>query len=319
MTYPKLRRSTFAAGAIAALTVPALRSARAADLTKIAAGSSFEDDAGVVIYGNASGTFSRLGLDVNVVKMASGSAGAAAVAGGALDVAKGSVIAVVAAHAHGIPFVIIAPSTLFTVEHPISGILVRLDSPIHTGADLNGKTIGVASLVDSRILSIRAWVDRNGGDAQTLKLLEIPTATIVAALDSGRIDATAASDPSLFDALASGRVRNIGEPNSAVAKRYVITAWFTTRDYAQRNADVIRRFRSGLETAAVYANAHPKEMAQYIAPFTGIDEAKLRQWTRAQVATTPIVPADIQPVIDVAAKYRFIDKPFPASEIIFAG
>ena len=103
MTYPKLRRSTFAAGAIAALTVPALRSARAADLTKIAAGSSFEDDAGVVIYGNASGTFSRLGLDVNVVKMASGSAGAAAVAGGALDVAKGSVIAVVAAHAHGIP------------------------------------------------------------------------------------------------------------------------------------------------------------------------------------------------------------------------
>lgn len=112
-------------------------------MTKIQAGSSFEDDAGVVIYGNASGVFSRLGLDVNVVKMASGSA------------------------------------------------------------------------------------DQNGGDAQTLKLLEIPTATIVAAL-------------------ATGRVKNIGEPNAAVAKRYVITAWFATRDYAQRNAGVIRRFRSGL-------------------------------------------------------------------------
>jgi NitT/TauT family transport system substrate-binding protein len=319
MTFPNLRRSTFTAGALAALAAPAVRPAHAAGLTKIQAGSSFEDDAGVVIYGNASGVFSRLGLDVNVVKMASGSAGAAAVAGGALDVAKGSVIAVVAAHAHGIPFVVIAPSTLFTVDHPISGIVVRADSPIRTGADLNGKTIGVASLVDSRILAIRAWVDQNGGDAQTLKLLEIPTATIVAALDAGRIDATAASDPSLFDALATGRVKNIGEPNAAVAKRYVITAWFTTRDYAQRNADVIRRFRSGLQTSAVYANGHPKEMAQYIAPFTGIEEAKLRQWTRAQVSTTPITPADIQPIIEVAAKYHYIEKSFPASEIIFSG
>ena len=319
MTFPTLRRSTFAAGALAALAASAARAAGAAARTKIQAGSSFEDDAGVVIYGNSSGIFSRLGLDVNVVKMASGSAGAAAVAGGSLDVAKGSVSAVVAAHAHGIPFVIVAPSTLFTVEHPISGILVRIDSPIRTGADLNGKTIGVASLVDSRILAIRAWVDQNGGDAQTRKLLEIPTATIVAALDAGRIDATAASDPSLFDALASGRVRNIGEPNAAVAKRYVITAWFTTRDYAQRNIDVIRRFRSGLQTAAIYANGHPKEMAAYIAPFTGIDEAKLRQWTRAQVATSPTTPADIQPIIDVAAKYHFIDKPFPAAELIFTG
>ena len=313
-----LRRSTFAAGTAAALSGAALPG-RAADLTKIVAGSSFEDDAGVVIYGNSAGIFARLGLDVNVVKMGSGSAGAAAVAGGTLDVAKGSVIAVAAAHAHGIPFVIVAPSTLFTVEHPISGILVRIDSPIRTGADLNGKTIGVVSLVDSRNLAIKAWVDQNGGDAQTLKLLEIPPGSIVAALDAGRIDATGASDPALFDALATGRVRNIGEPNGAVAKRYVITAWFTTRDYAQRNADVIRRFRSGLQTAAVYANAHPKEMAAYIAPFTGIDEAKLRLWTRAQVSTTPIVPADIQPIIDVAAKYHFIDKPFPASDLIFAG
>jgi hypothetical protein len=42
----------------------------------------------------------------------------------------------------------------------------------------------------------------------------------------------------------------------------------------------------------------------------------LRQWSRAQVATT-LEPADIQPVIDVAAKYHLLEKPFPAAEMIF--
>ena len=310
-------RSRFVAGVSAAVALPAFgRSVRAADRITIRVGSALEDDVGVVFYGIATGIFAKLGLDITVTKMSSGSAGAAAVAGGSLEFAKGSVVAAVAAHARGVPFVLVAPSTLYTVDHPISGLLVRADSPIRTGKDLNGKTVGVASLIDSRVLAIKAWIDQNGGDTATVKFTEIPSATVVTALDSGRIDATAASDPLLYDALGTGHVRSIAEPNGAVAKRFVITAWFTTLDYASHNADIVRRFRSGLALAAIYANAHPKEMAAYIAPFTGIDEARLRQWSRAQISTT-LEPADIQPVIDVAAKYHLIDKPFPAVEMIF--
>ena len=270
----------------------------------------------MVFYGIAAGIFPKLGLDISVTKMSSGSAGAAAVAGGTLNFAKGSVVAAAVAHARGIPFVLVAPSSLFSTDHPISGLLVRADSPIRTGKDLNGKTVGVASLVDSRVLAIKAWIDQNGGDTATVKFTEVPSATVVAALDADRIDATAASDPLLYDALATGRVKSIAEPNAAVAKKFVITAWFTTHAYATANVDVVRRFRAGLTQAAIYANAHPKDMAPYIAPFTGIDEARLRLWNRAQLATT-LEPSDIQPVIDVAAKYHLLEKPFPASEMIF--
>jgi NitT/TauT family transport system substrate-binding protein len=307
-------RSRFLGGLAAALAVPAV--ARAADRTALRVGSALEDDTGVVLYGISTGIFAKSGLDITVAKMASGSAGAAAVAGGALEFAKGSVVAAAAAHARGIPFVLVAPSTLYSTDHPISGLLVRADSPIRTGKDLNGKTVGVASLIDSRVLAIKAWIDQNGGDTSTVKFTEVPSATVVAALDAGRIDATAASDPLLYDALGTGHVKSIGEPNGSVAKRFVITAWFTTLDYAKANVDVVRRFRTGLTQGAIYANAHPKEMASYIAPFTGIDEARLRQWSRAQVATT-LEPADIQPVIDVAAKYHLLEKPFPAAEMIF--
>jgi NitT/TauT family transport system substrate-binding protein len=315
-----LRRSSFLAAATATLAVPAFsRPARAADRVVLRAGVSLEDDTGVVLYGIASGIFAKLGLDVSTTKMNSGSAGAAAVAGGALEFAKGSVVAAAAAHARGIPFVLVAPSALFTPDHPISGLLVKVDSPIRTGSDLNGKTVGVASLIDSRVLAIKAWIDQNGGDTGTIKFIEVPTASVVSAIDAGRIDATAASDPTLFDALATGKVRNIGEPNASVGKRFVITAWFTTRDYVTKNTDVVRRFRTGLQQSAIYANAHPKEMASYVAAFTGIDEARLRLWARNQVSTTPIAPADIQPVIDVAAKYHLLEKSFPAAEMIFSG
>ena len=312
MSDQTIRRSTMLLGAALA-TAGAVVPARAA--TALTVGATFDDDIAATLYGISAGTFARAGLDVRVEPVPSGAAGASAVAAGSLPIAKSSTIAIVAAHAHGVPFVVIAPSIVFTADRPTSGLLVRKDSPVTSGRDFNGKTIGVSSLVDARVIAIKAWIDQNGGDSRTLKFIEVPASAVLATLDAGRIDATVVSNTQLGDAMSSGDFKSLGEPNTAIGKRFVVNTWYTTRAFAAQNADSVRRFRAGLLPAATYANAHPDEMTAYLAPFVKIDEAKLRKMTHS-VLTTALIPEEYQPVIDAAAKYGFIDKAFPARDFL---
>jgi hypothetical protein len=207
MTGIRFRRSeVLLGGALAALA--AAVPAQAAN-TPLSVGATLDDDIAATLYGISAGTFSRTGLDLHVEPLLSGAAGASAVAAGALPIAKSSTIAIVAAHARGLPFVIIAPSVVFTADRPTSGLVVLKDSQLKPGKDFNGKTLGVSSLVDARVISIKAWIDANGGDSRTLKFIEVPASAVLAAVSAGRIDATAVSNTQLGDAMQSGQFKNL--------------------------------------------------------------------------------------------------------------
>ena len=307
-----IARGTFLAGAAA---LAATSAARAADAVPLSVGAVLEDDSCAVLYGAQGGVFAKNGLAPKIERMTNGNTAIAATIGGSLQFAKSSSIALIAAHAKGVPLVVIAPSAVSTPHNPVSGLLVTADSTLKTGRDFNGKTFGVGALVDSRVLSIKAWVDTNGGDAKTLKFIEIPGSEIVQAMVSQRIDATAASAPVLEAALATGKVKKIADPNLAVASRFVLTTWFTTIDYAKQNPDIVRRFCAGLKTSAVYANAHPVEMATYLAPFSGIQLELLQKARRSDIGVD-LNPNEYQAVIDCAARYGFIEKAFSARELV---
>jgi len=165
------------------------------------------------------------------------------------------------------------------------------------------------------VIAIKAWTDQNGGDSRTLKFIEVPASSVVAALEAGRIDATVVSLTQLGQAMSTGQFKNLGEPNTAIGKRYIVNTWYTTRDYLAQNGDVVRRFLAGLAPAVAYANAHPAEMTPFLAAFAKLDESTLRNMTHSAIATK-LNPAEYQPVIDAAAKYGFIETGFPARDIL---
>lgn len=47
-------------------------------------------------------------------------------------------------------------------------------------------------------------------------------------------------------ALTSGRVRWFAYGTDAIAKRFMMTAWFATRDWANANPDTIHKFADAL-------------------------------------------------------------------------
>ena len=277
--------------------------------------ASPDDDVAPILYAQKSGMFARVGLTVVLDKSTSGAAAAAAVLAGSYDIAKSSLVNLMSAHVKGIPFTLIAPSGMYDNSAPFAQLLVLADSPVRTAKDLNGKLFSVPALHDIGQVADSAWVDAHGGDSKTLHFVEFPMSASSAALEQKRIDATTIVGPAMDAAMGTGKFRALGPSFGAIAPHFLFSGWFTTKAWASEHPDVVRKFARVWADAAVYANGHHDEMEQLLAPFLLIPIETLHKMTHG-VYGTMLNAGDMQPVIDVAAKYQMIEKAFPAQELI---
>lgn len=269
-----------------------------------------------VFYAKDLGLFAKAGLNVELQSMQSGSAVAAAVTSNAVDIGFASLVPLAVAHTKNIPFVIIAPGVLWTDAGRNNGLYVPAGSSIHSGSDLNGKILGTAGLGTLTEFAARAWVQQHGGDASTIKFVEIPYSTMPAALAAGRIDAALVNEPYL-GAVRKGN-RLLGYPYDAVAKEFLIAAWFSTAQWAKDHPDAVARFAKVMRETAMWANKKENQAksAEILAKYTKIDPTQLAGVVRVRF-TDQLNAALIQPQIDIAAEYaRF--PTFPAQDIMVA-
>jgi NitT/TauT family transport system substrate-binding protein len=273
------------------------------------------DNCTPLLYAIHAGLFAKAGLDVHVSAMASGAVITAAVAGGSLQVGMSSMMALVTAHARGVPITLIAPASIYTSDKPSELMLVGKDSAIHSARDLDGKTMGTSSIKDILAVATFAWIDQNGGASAALKTIEMPVAASLPALEAGRIDLATLQEPYVSQALTSGAARVLGSPFDAIGKRFLVTAWFTTKPYADANPTVIQRFARVMRTASAYANTHTAETAPLLAAHSKIDLAVIEHSAREEYDLT-LDHTGLQSVIDIAAKYNLIDKPFNQNDMI---
>lgn len=308
------RRRTFVALGAAFCAAGTAASAQSG-LVAVRVSSAPDEDVLGALWAQQSGIFKRDGLDVTITPANSGAAVAAAVVGGAVDVGKSSLISLIAAHARGVPFVLIAPAGVYTAAHPIVGMLVKKGSPIRSPRDLDGKTISVPALNDQYSIAIKAWMDQNGADSQSVRFVELPNSAVPQAIADGRIDGAAIANPILSEALDSGNVDVIGRPFDAIGRLFIQAAYFCTSDYAAKNRDTVRRFSRAIAESGAYVNAHPAQTVGILSQFTKVPATTIEHMTRTQIGTTLDARA-IQPVIDAAVKYKAIPTGFDARDMI---
>jgi NitT/TauT family transport system substrate-binding protein len=306
------RRSMLAATSAALVAAPRIASAQAAS-TLLLAGVP-EDSITPVLYGVQSGLFKKNGIDVQVSPERSGPAIVAGVAGGAYQIGKSSITPLILAHVKGLPFVIVAPAGVYSATAQIDGMFVKTDSPIKTGADLNGKTFGVYGIGDIYTISARAWVEKAGGDPSTIKFVELPISAMVEAIASGRVDAGAMNEPAVEVALTNPKLKLISHPFTSVAPRFLYTAWFASTPWAAAHRKELDAFGRSMREAATYANAHHAETVDMISKFTSVDADTIRKMTRVDQGVAND-PALVQPVIDEMAKAKAIPAAFDAKEL----
>lgn len=268
-----------------------------------------------VYYGIESGLFKRIGIAVEPSLVSSGAAGSAAVIGGAAEVVYTNILTLIQAHAREVPLVFIAPGALMLAGNSPTFTLVRKDSALRSGRDLNGKVVGAPALRDVNAVAMLAWIDKTGGDSKTVRVIEVPTAVGAAALVEGRVEAVTMNEPFVSQALADGKVRVLAKPYEAVGNKIMTAGFAAMATLIDRNADVMGRFARGMHEAAAYTNTHLSETVPLVARYSGAAPDVIAKSTR-MVDAEYLEPANLQPLVDLSAKYGLIERVFPATEII---
>jgi NitT/TauT family transport system substrate-binding protein len=272
---------------------------------------AFEFSEGVQ-YAQALGLFKKYGIDVDVQLINSGEAGAAAILGGTADIGAANVVTLVLSHDKGVGFTFIAPGAEYSGSAPTSAMIVAKNSPLRGPKDLAGKTVGVIALGDVNTIAVRAWLERNGVDAKTVRFLELPNPQMSAAVERGAVDAGIVSSPSLAPALQTCRV--LGLPYSAIAEHFAINAWYAKKEWVVSHRDTVARFTRAVTEAQLWANKNHADSAKILVADAKLDPDLVATMTRATFAPK-LDDGLIQPLIDLMAKYGRIAAPFPAADL----
>ena len=265
------------------------------------------------LYAADLGFFKKAGLDVELNLLASGSTVAASVAGGSIDIGQSNIVALATAHAAGLPFVIVAPAGYYTSAGPTTELVTAANSNVNDAKDLNGKIIAVTALKDLNWVSIQSWLTRGGADLASIKYVEVQQPTACNMVTSGRAAAAIVSEPYLSFALRDGGCRVLAPTHDAIAKTFLVGAWFSTNGWAQSHADAIRRFRAVMVETARWAATHHAESARILEKYTHL--AAPPEMKRVPFAERAEA-SQIQPVLDAATRFGVIT-PTPASELLF--
>lgn len=265
-----------------------------------------------VTYAMDQGFASQAGLNVDISMISNGEASMAAVIGGAVDIGNANVFSILAAHERGVPIVILAPSTIYTSKAPSAFLMVPKDSSVQNARDLNGKTLAINGLKGLDQYSALAWTDKNGGDSQSLRFVEMPIADMALALASHRVDAAIISQPF---ASSAAEARVLSSPYDGIAPAFLIGCWTATREWSVAHPAIVTSFAKMIYKTGVWANANRDVTANTLIRVTKVDPARMKLLPRATF-TERYSPAIIQPIIDVALKYGAITKRVRPEDII---
>lgn len=309
-----IRRLCIALAAVLTL-MPFGAGAQTPPLTSLKIGVIPIESAAEAFYAVDMGFFKKQGLDVELSMMQNGSAIAAAVAGGSLDAGFSDTISIVSAHSRGLPFIFLAPALLNGYAAPTLAMMVSGNGPIREAKDLNGKTIGVNGINNITMIPFEAWIDRSGGDSKTIKWVEIPIPSALDAVTAGKIDGATLGEPFITFGTDKG-MRAIYVDKNAIASRYMLAGFMSTKAWAAKNPVVAAKFIAAIKESAQWANINRAASAAILSKYTKVPLPVVERMKRGEYGEN-LLASDVQPVIDAAAKYGVIPKSYPAPELFY--
>jgi NitT/TauT family transport system substrate-binding protein len=302
------------AAALAGLSLTPLRVTAQTAPVKLRVGTGTVEANAQIFYAADMGFFKKNGLDVEVVKLRSGTTTMAAIIAGDLQCGVANVLSLGAAHQRNVPLVMIAPGAFYDGNAPTTLMVVAPDSTAKSAKDLNGKAVAVISVGGLDQLALDAYVDKNGGDLSSVKCIEVPPSAMAEALTQGRIAAAVMNDPELSQAVEAKQVKVLAVGYDAIAKLFMQTAWFSTQEWLAANKDVAKRFGDAIVAGGAWGMSNPDAASVILAKWTGSKEAK----PKIRFASK-LDPALIQPVYDSGFRYKLLAGQVSAADFSWNG
>ena len=306
-----MRRARALALIAAPMALPRLAGAQT--LATVRIGFAATDIGSQPWFGKELGIFARHGIDAQLTTFNNSQAISNAAAAGAIDLGAADMIQMANGYLHGVPFAFFAGAAIYSSVQPTLELRVMKDSPYHKATDLEGQPVGVIALNSISSLSVQEWVRVGGADIAKVKIFEMPFPTMLPGLERGTVAAALISEPFLTSSYPETRL--LAKTYDTVAKEFYVTAWFASRDWLKKSPDVTRNFTAAVYETARWLNARHPESASMLATLTKLPVDTIRPMRRAEFGTT-LDPKLMQPVLDIGARYKAIERPVAAADLI---
>jgi NitT/TauT family transport system substrate-binding protein len=268
-------------------------------------------------YAEDHGFFNAVGITAEMQTVANGATAVQAVTAGAVDVGLADMTSIANAYNHGLPIQIFAGGALWDGSLPtVIALCVPKASPIMNAKDLEHKTIGLQNLRSINTAAVSEWATSNGADVSTIKFFELPFTEMQPALARGVVDAILIVEP--FLTIYKNDLRQLASPHNWIGKKYYIGVWFSTRDWIAKNQDSVKRLPGAIYSSARWANGNPAESALIVSKYSKIPVDLIFKMARTPQSTS-LEANFAQPVLDISWKYKIIDKPVKATDLLYRG
>jgi NitT/TauT family transport system substrate-binding protein len=241
-------------------------------------------DVAPLYLGMKKGFFKQEQLTIKPQLAEGGAAITPAVLSGDFQIGFSNTISLLIAASKDLPVEIISQGVLAgkTEEQAWADLLVLKNGPIKEPKDLEGKTIAVNTLENICEVTIKASLEKEGVAVDQLKFTEVPFPDMNAALEAGRVDAACVVEPFVSQGKA-GKARGIDPFYVRTAPDLTVATYFTSKQYAEENPDVVDRFVRAMNRSLTYAQSHPDEVRDVLLDYTEIppeaaEQIKLPVW-----------------------------------------
>jgi NitT/TauT family transport system substrate-binding protein len=235
---------------------------------------------------------------------------------GDFQIGFSNTISLLIAASEDLPVQIISQGVLGgkTEKEAWADLLVLKDGPIKQPKDLEGKTIAVNTLENICEVTIKASLEKDGVDVDTLKFTEVPFPDMNAALEAGRVDAACVVEPFVSQGKA-GAARGIAPFYVRTAPDLTVATYFTSTQYAEENPEVVDRFVEAMSKSLTYAQSHPDEVRQVLLDYTEIPPEAAEQ-IKLPVWRTDLNEPTIEKLSELSEKYGLIEEQPDLGELI---
>jgi NitT/TauT family transport system substrate-binding protein len=226
-------------------------------------------DVAPLYLGIEKGFFSSRGLEVKPVPAQGGAAIVPAVMTGSQQFGFSNVVSLLTAREKGLPLLSVAAgaSSTGTPDADVNAVLVGKGSTLQSAKELEGKKVAINSLNNIGDTTIKAAVEKAGGDPSKVTFVELPFPDMPAQLERGNVDAVWESEPFRSQILAAGG-RILFDNLTETYPKLQIAQYFTTETYQKANPEVVKNFVAGINESMEYAASHPDDVRTVLGTYT---------------------------------------------------
>ena len=260
------------------------------------------------------GIFKKHGLDVTIVEVPITSQAVSVLQSKSVDVMLQIPGTMMVAKERGFDLALVGQNETAGVTPPVSNaILVQVNSPIKTVAELKGKKVATASPRGQSWAAILELFQKNGISAKEVQITEAPFPSHADLLRTGGVDAVVALDPFTTQIIKSGYGRPLSWYLIETVSDQPVGSWWALRSWALEHKETIKAFQAAVKESHELFNGNPELARKAVADFSGLKPELVRDMPPISWKST--IDTEVwQQVLDMMTRQGELTESHKASE-----